>query len=183
MTGMAQWWPARTATPSMSRIVPMSWAWIPSHHERTGTPAFSLAVPTRRRPGMADSSFRPVGEQVRLVRRDLIASDPLDVLDGRGQPDDPRNVGRAGFELVGQRVVDRFFSKGHGADHVAAALVRGHGFQQLGLPVRAHQLPVGPKKLVPGEGVEIAVNDPARRRAMCGIDWRRPPAPGCRGDG
>ena len=46
--------------------------------------------------------------------------------------------------------------EGDRADHVAAALVRRHRFEQLCLAVE-HADAGGPEQLVPGEGVEIAV--------------------------
>src|ERR1700724_1361185 len=49
ITGMAQWWPVRTATPSKSRMVPTSWGCTPSRvNERML--ALSVAVPMMRRP-------------------------------------------------------------------------------------------------------------------------------------
>src|SRR5581483_10116558 len=55
ITGIAQWCPVRTATPSRSRMVPTSWACTPSTtNERTL--ALSRAVPMSRTPGTAATS-------------------------------------------------------------------------------------------------------------------------------
>src|SRR5690606_6934101 len=55
MSGIAQWWPARMATPSLSRMVPRSCGWMPSTRKET-IADLPAAVPTRRTPGSAPSA-------------------------------------------------------------------------------------------------------------------------------
>jgi hypothetical protein len=69
------------------------------------TAAFSRAVPMMRRPGIARERFRAVEQQFVLVRRDFVDADVVDVIDRRAQSDAAGDIGRAGFELVGQIVV------------------------------------------------------------------------------
>ena len=66
--------------------------------------------------------------------------------------------------------------EGDRADHVAAALIRRHRFEQRGLAVE-HADAGGPEQLVPGEGVEIAVErlhvDRHVRHGLRAVDQHR----------
>src|SRR6185437_2123164 len=85
ITGCAQWWPVRIAIPSWSRIVPMSCGWTPSIINES-TPAFSLAVPTMRTPGIAETfcvayssnscSYAAMLSMPRLLRYSIAARKP-----------------------------------------------------------------------------------------------------------
>ena len=87
----------------------------------------------------------------------------------------PAMFGRAGLELVGQVVVGGLL-EGDRADHVAAALIRRHRFQQRGLAVE-HADAGRAEHLVPGEGVEIAIERLHVDRADAAPPARHRPAP------
>src|SRR5439155_13464103 len=82
----------------------------------------------------------------------------VDIVDGRAQPDGCGDVGRSRLELVGNDVVNRLL-EGDRADHVAASLVRRHGFKQPGFAVE-HADAGGAKNLVTGHGVKVAIELP-----------------------
>ncbi len=89
-----------------------------------------------------------------LVRVRAVAVQPMQEFDRRAQADGPGNVGRAGLELVGQRVVGGL-GEGHREDHLAAALPGRHALEQLFAPVQNADAG-GTEHLVAGKGVEIA---------------------------
>ena len=89
------------------------------------------------------------------MRGDRIQADGGQPVQRRPQADHARDVRRAGLEFVGQIGVFGFL-EGHQPDHVAAALVRWHGFEQRLLAVQ-HADPARPVNLVAGEGVELAI--------------------------
>ena len=97
---------------------------------------------------------------------DRVEPDPLDVIDRGGEADGSRDVRRARLELERHRVVRGLFER-HAADHVAATLVRRHRVQQRELAVK-HTDACRTVELVPGEGVEIAVE-----RADVDLEVRR----------
>ena len=70
----------------------------------------------------------------------------VQVIDGGAQANGVRNIGGAGFELVRQPVVNGFV-EGNGRDHVTAALIWWHGFQQGGFAIK-NTNPRGPIHLM-----------------------------------
>ena len=92
-------------------------------------------------------------------------------------PIDAGDVRRAGLELV-RHVVVVGLLEGHRRDHVAAALVGRHGFEQ-GEPAVEHADAGRAVQLVPGEGVEVAAErlhvDRQVRHGLGAVDQHRPP--------
>jgi hypothetical protein len=76
-----------------------------------------------------------VGEQVLLVATDVLHPDPLEIVQGGSEPDGVRDAAGTGLEPDRRRLVLRLFERDV-ANHVAAALPRRHGVQQVGLPVQ-----------------------------------------------
>ena len=110
-----------------------------------------------------------------LIGSYVVHPEAIHILDGCAQADGARHMGRAGFKFVGQIVVDRLL-EGHGTDHVAAALVRRHGFQQSGLAIE--NADAGRTvHLVTGENVEVAIQslyvDVDMRHGLGSIDQHR----------
>ncbi len=101
---------------------------------KESTAAFSRAVPMMRRPGIVQELFGAVDQQFVLIGCNLVEPDVVDIVERCAQPDAARDIGRAGFELIRQLVVSGLF-EGDRENHVAAALVGGHGIQQFRLSV------------------------------------------------
>ncbi len=89
-----------------------------------------------------------------LVGGDPVHSDAVDVVNCSAQADAPGDVGSPRLKFVGQVIVQGLL-KSDGLDHVAAALVRRHRFEQLSLSVEDSD-PGGSVELVSGKGVKIA---------------------------
>ena len=91
-----------------------------------------------------------------LVGRDIFHSNVVQIFDCCPQADSARHVRCTRLEFVRNLVVDRLL-EGDRTDHVPAALIWRHGFQQGSLSVQ--DTDSGRSVcLVPGESVEIAVN-------------------------
>ena len=84
-----------------------------------------------------------------------VAADGLHVVQRRAQTDRAGNIWRTRFEFVRQLVVMRLRESDR-ANHVAAALIRRHFFEQFG-PSIQHADSGRPKHLVPGKRVKITV--------------------------
>src|SRR3984957_5555764 len=93
-----------------------------------------------------------------LVSGDLVDPESFDVIHGGCHTDGAGDVRRAGLELVWQLVVSRLLER-HRQDHVAAALPRGHGFEQL-LATVENTDTGGAVDLVARERVELNTNGP-----------------------
>ena len=73
ISGWAQWWPARTATPWRSRISETSWAWTPSSSKETGPRRSGpRGGPKTRRPGDLGEALERVVGDLALVRGDRL---------------------------------------------------------------------------------------------------------------
>src|SRR5437879_6248614 len=72
--------------------------------------------------------------QVLCVGPDSVHPQPLQVLDGRGEPNALGNGGRPGLELPGE-IIPTGTREGYFADHVAAIQKRLQVFQNATLPV------------------------------------------------
>src|SRR5436190_1753189 len=70
MAGCVQWWPARTQTPSASRIWATSWAWTPSSVNERMPARSGGGGPYSVTPGIADRSSQPGAAD--LVPRDRV---------------------------------------------------------------------------------------------------------------
>lgn len=79
-----------------------------------------------------------------------------DPIEGCGEADSSGDVGGSGFEFVGE-VVEGGFFEGHGSDHVASALVGGHGLELVEPSVEGSDSH-GAVCFVGGHGVEVAVD-------------------------
>src|SRR4030095_10672364 len=96
----------------------------------------------------------------------------LQIIDCRAQSDPTRNMGRTRLKLIRQDVVVGFF-EGYQADHITAALIGRHLFQELTTPVQ-HTHAGGPKHLMAGKRVKITaeilhINSQVRHR-LCAIE-------------
>ena len=143
-------------------------------------PARSAA---RVRPVDADARHLPrqrlerVGGQGLLVGSHARHADGLEVVDGGTEPDGGGDVGRAGFELVGD-VVEGGVPQVHGVDHLATAQERRHLLQQLGsCPQRTGA--GGTQHLVAAEDVEVGTDvlhvHGQVRHGLCAIDQHQRP--------
>ena len=97
---------------------------------------------------------RRVLEELLLVRVDGVAVERLHEVHGRAEPDDARDVRRAGLELVRQRVVHGL-AEAHREDHVAPALPGRHALEQR-LSAVEHAHARRSEHLVSREGIEVA---------------------------
>ncbi len=152
MTGIAQWWPVRTATPCESRIVPE----VVRVHALHGEGEHRGLVGGRADERDAGDAAELLGgalEQAILVGGDRRDPQGLDVVHRRRQTHRAGDVRRAGLHAVRQLVVGGLL-EGDGKDHVAAALPRRHGGQQFLAGVE-HADAGRPVQLVRGEGVEV----------------------------
>ena len=106
ITGCAQWWPVRIATPSWSRIVPMSCGWTPSstNDEDAGLLPGGADQP---QPGISVQPGRRVVEQLVLGPPTASRPSAAELVDRRAEPDRARDVRRARLELVREVVVGR----------------------------------------------------------------------------
>ena len=118
-----------------------------------------------------DPQFWDVGEplgrmreQRVLGRPDVCHADAGQVVDGGPQPDRAGDVRRAGLELVRQRCIRRGFER-HRFDHVAAALVRRHGVEQIP-PAPQHADAGGAVQLVATKDVKVTAEPFQVRRVM-----------------
>ena len=116
-----------------------------------------------------------VFDQRALVRADARLADRIDVVDRGAEPDRLHDRRRAGLEAVrrlaiGDAVLEHF------ADHLAAAVERRHGGEQIVFAVQ-HADAGRAIKLVAGEDVEIAVEiahvDVQMHRALRAVDQHR----------
>ena len=78
---------------------------------------------------------RGVLQEPMLVLADRFHAYRIEVVNRRGQPVAPRDVGSPRLELVGYLIV-RGFLKRDGADHVPASLIRRHLLQMFRLSVQ-----------------------------------------------
>ena len=90
-----------------------------------------------------------------LVRGDRVEREGGEPGERGPEADGPGDVRRAGLEL-GRQVGPRRARERHGADHVAAALPRGHRLEQRALAVQRADAR-GAEDLVPAERVEVGV--------------------------
>ncbi len=90
-----------------------------------------------------------------LVGCYLVHPKAAQILDRHVQANDPGYIRSPRLELVWQLVVDRLLKR-HGADHVSAALVRRHRFQQVSLAVE-NSCPGWPVHLVARKYVEVTI--------------------------
>ena len=135
ITGCAQWWPVRIATPfaieDRADVVRMHAV----HARTTGCSPCRGAVPMSRTPGIARSTRAC---RTRAGRRSCAAialeTDGLDVVERRAQADRAGDVRRARLELVRQRRSRCVFSNVTERDHVAAALNGGIASSSAALP-------------------------------------------------
>ncbi len=100
-------------------------------------------------------AIQRVGGDGPLVILDAIHAQPAQIIDGCTQPDRFRDGRGARFKLVREIVPVAFFER-DALDHVSAAHVRRHGFQQRALAVQDTD-PGRSGHLVPGERHEIDV--------------------------
>src|SRR5262249_20335415 len=114
-------------------------------------------------------------QQFVLVCGDIFHSEPVQIFDCHTQPDRTSNIGRTRFKLEWQLVVSRLLER-HRADHVSAALERGHLLQQSGFAVQDANSG-GAVHLVSGKGVEVTVQslhvDFKMGHSLCTIDQYR----------
>ena len=95
-------------------------------------------------------------EQFMLVGCNPVEAELIHIINGGSQADARGDVGCSRFKLVRNHVEKRL-GKRHGADHVAAPLVRGHTFERLCLAVKGTHAR-GAEELVAGEGVEVTID-------------------------
>src|SRR5947209_2029842 len=90
-----------------------------------------------------------------FVGRDSLHAERADIVERCAQSDAARDIGCAGFELVGRIRVSSLLEGDH-FDHVAAALVRWHSLQQRGLAIEDADAR-GANYLVTAESIEIGI--------------------------
>ena len=98
------------------------------------------------------------------MRGNGVHADVRDIIDCRRETVSAGDMRRAGFEAAGN-IGKGGFLKCHAADHIAAALIRRHGVEQVGLAIE-HTDAARPIELVAGEGVEIHIQRLHIDRAM-----------------
>ena len=166
ISGCAQWWPERTATPSRSSRVARSCACAPSTRNddhrglvrRVAEDAQAVDLRASPRSACASSS----ASRASTLRH----ADRVEVVDRRAQPDVAGDVRRAGLESV-RRVVEHGAVEAHFLDHLAAAEERRHRGEVLA--ARPQRAGAGrAAHLVAGEGVEVAADRRRCRPRMCG---------------
>src|SRR5262245_32606149 len=94
-----------------------------------------------------------IGEQVILVRRDLLPIQSGQIIDRRCKPNSSRDVRGSGFKLIREYIVMSLL-KSHQTDHVTAPLIRRHCVKQLRSTIEDSN-PRRPEKLVPGKRIEV----------------------------
>ena len=170
----------RTAMPSWSSAAPTSSVREPSS-TNDSTPAFSGAVPIRRRPGTARSRARRVRRAARARSAAMFSMPIADhVVERRAEPDRVGDVAGAGLEAARRRAGTTVLSKVTSCDHVAAALPGRHRSSTLALAVdarrcRSGRTPCGRRRR------RSRSRAPARRPACARPPARRRPAPWRRG--
>ena len=172
ISGCAQWWPERIATPSRSSRVARSCACAPSTRKRDHRGL--VAARGRRCAGRRSSpALRSRARAARCSRASTFGhAERRQVVDRGAQADEAGDVRRAGLELV-RRVVEHGALEAHLADHLAAADEGRHRGEVLApRPQRAGAGRAA--HLVAGEGVEIAADrgdvDGAVRRGLRAVD-------------
>src|SRR2546426_11426230 len=122
------------------------------HHE-TNKGAPLCGWPEDTHPGQFSQTFHRITSKVRIVFKNCCASDLLDVIDGRFQPDGPGDIWCAGLKSV-RRLLECAFFQGHADDHLAAAMPRRHRIENFGAPVERSDASRS-THLVSGESQEI----------------------------
>src|ERR1700728_672972 len=122
--------------------------------------------------GNSQERLGGVEQQIVFVPRDAGQAEALDVVDGCAQADGVGDAARAGFETGGRHVVHGFLESDVN-DHAAAALPRLRVFENVELTVNGAN-PGGSENFVPGEHVEIAVQqlhvDRHVRNSLCAVE-------------
>ena len=133
----------------------------PASAQKAGCRASPPACHTRRRP-------------VRVVPRNGLQPDAVQVIQRRAQPHRVGEIRRAGLELV-RNLLPRAAEKIDACDHVAAALERRH-FLQLFLPAVERADASRSANFVPGKSQKIAADflhvDRRDGRALGGVHQR-----------
>ena len=149
-----QWWPARTQTPSRSRIWATSWGWMPGRLKGTTPPRTSAGGPYRAIPGTSRGEhLERVRDELALVLAHAVHPQLAQVVGGDAEADRGGDVRRAGLELPGD-VVELGPAQLDLADHVAAGHERRHRVEQLA--AAPQDAGAGrAQHLVAGEDVEV----------------------------
>ncbi len=181
ISGMAQWWPARMATPSWSRMVPRSCGCTPfSVKDSTAALARRPCRGCARRE-CASARRWPQSSSSCSCAAACVDAQRFEEIHGRGQADGAADVGRAGLELVAagrSRCCARSSPCGSCRRRPAraawppAALRRAIQHADAG----------GAVELVAGEAVEVRSPAPARPPRSAPRPARRRPAPARRRD-
>ena len=134
-------------------------------------------MPSRRCPAPHQAHARharqavdAVAGELRLVRGDRVAAQPLDVVERAGEADRAGDVGRAGLEAV-RRLLEGRLLEGDGQDHVAAALERRHGVEQCPCAPTARRCRSAHRSCGRRRHRSRS-RAPARRRASRGAAWQ-----------
>ena len=163
ISGCAQWWPARTQTPSRPRISATSCGWTSSKaNEREAAAVLELGRAVQRQSGDRPQPLDRVARDVARVLPDGVHAEAGQVVDGGAEPDRLGDRHRARLEARG-RLGALGLVVADARDHVPAAEERRHRLEQLAAPVQDADAgrPVG---LVAGPGVEVR----AQRRHVDG---------------
>src|SRR5438552_4075210 len=114
-------------------------------------------------PGQLSEAFHRVTSKLCIVLENCRASNPLDVIDGGGEPDRTGNVRRAGFKSMRCFFEGAFFQS-NANDHLAATVPWRNGIENLSAPIE--RTDAGwPTHFVSGEGEEIAAQ-------LAHVDWQ-----------
>ena len=174
MSGWQQWWPARIATPPMSRICATSCGWMPSMLNETIPARFSGGGPYSVIPGTSTMPLQRVLGQLVLPLLDRLQPGRLEVVHRRAEADRLGDRLRPGLELRRHVAPGRLLERDL-LDHVAAEVERLHLLEQLELPQSAPTL-VGPQSLCAEKARKSAAErldvDAPVRRGLCGVDHR-----------
>src|SRR5437016_4843871 len=104
--------------------------------------------------------------------RDLGEIRQAQVIDGCSKSNDPCDMRRPCFELIGKWCISCLFKR-HRFDHVSTSLVRGHGFENLAPTVEDANAGWA-MNLVPGKAIEIAADHLhvgwKMRDPLCAVD-------------
>ena len=131
------------------------------------TLAFEAAVPIGRRPRTDESASVAYTRATRVRRLQWRACLPAEVVDGGSKADDSGDSRRACLEFLRNPLIRRFFER-YILDHIPAALLGRHLFQQAALPYST-PIPVGPKILWP-ENVKKSQSMRLTSIGMWGVD-------------